>query len=125
MMLFAVLSWWYSAGWAGVADRAGRRIGTMLETFSVTLLISTLFDPFRQISADNTQGVAFNAQLKALGDRLFSRVFGAIVRSMFIIFGVIAALFMAVVGLLLLVLWPLIPLLPVIGAVVALIGWTL
>lgn len=94
----------------------------ILEAFSVGLLLRTLFDPFRQISAGQVRG-SFDAQLRALGDRLFSRVFGAIVRSIFIFIGLIGAFFAGLLGVVELLLWPVVPFLPVIGIALMVSGW--
>lgn len=115
MMVLAMLSWWYTAGWARLAKRVGSRINATLETFSVGLLLRTLFTPFRQISAGAARGNSLDVQLRAFGDRLFSRVFGAFVRSLFIIIGLLTALLTAVIGLVQLLVWPLLPCAPVIG----------
>ncbi|HKU18940.1 MAG TPA: hypothetical protein VJP80_06765 [Candidatus Saccharimonadales bacterium] len=121
MMVVALVSWWYGAGWARVARRSGERIGVVLETFSVELLLRTLFAPFRQISAGSVRG-PLNAQVQAWLDRTFSRVFGAVVRSLFILFGLLAALLTAVISIVQLVLWPIVPLLPVVGLILMLLG---
>lgn len=97
----------------------------MLESFSVELLARTLFDPFRQISAAQVRGGGLDAQLRAMGDRAFSRVFGAVVRTLFIVLGLLAALLAGVIGVLQLVLWPLVPLMPLIGIGLAVLGLTL
>lgn len=122
MTLVALFSWWYTAGWVRLARRVGQRVERALEMFSVDLLAKTLFAPFRQISAEQVQG-PFAAQLKALGDRTFSRFVGLIARSLFIIFGCLGALAVGVFGLVQLLVWPLVPLLPVIGLLAAAIGW--
>lgn len=115
-MIVALFSWWYGAGWARAAGRVGSRAQMVLETFSVSLLLRTLFDPFRQISAGQVRG-SFDVQLRAFGDRLFSRIFGAVIRSFFILIGLMGALLAALFGLVELIIWPLVPLLPVVGAV--------
>lgn len=124
MMLLSTLTWWYTAGWAGLAHRASRRVSQVLEMFSVQTLLETLFDPFRQISAGRVQGGPLEVRLRALGDRVFSRVFGAAVRTVIICIGLIAALLAGLASLVQLLIWPFIPCLPVVGVVVALIGWT-
>ncbi|HEX7963298.1 MAG TPA: hypothetical protein VF466_01770 [Candidatus Saccharimonadales bacterium] len=121
MMIVALFSWWYGAGWARAAKRVGGRMQTMLETFSVALLLRTLFDPFRQISAQQVRG-SFDTQLRALGDRLFSRVFGAVIRSIFIVIGILGALGAGLVGVIELVVWPLVPFFPIIGVALLLAG---
>lgn len=121
-MILAMLSWWYTTGWARVAKRVGMRITATLETFSVGLLLGTLFSPFRQISAGAGRGGSLDVQLRAFGDRLFSRVFGALVRSLFVLIGCVASLVVALFGSVLLVAWPLMPLTPVIGIGLAVAG---
>ena len=121
MMIVALFSWWYGAGWARAAKRVGGRMQTMLETFSVALLLRTLFDPFRQISAQQVRG-SFDTQLRAMGDRLFSRVFGAVVRSIFIVIGILGALGAGLLGVIELIVWPLVPFFPIIGVALLLAG---
>lgn len=123
MMVLALFSWWYTTGWIRLIGRIGHRVEAVLESFSVALLARTLFDPFRQISAGGVQG-PLGVQMRAFGDRLFSRVFGAVIRIMFIIIGMIAALFVALLGLLELLFWPFIPVLPLVGVVIMVSGWT-
>jgi hypothetical protein len=123
MMLLALVSWWYTTGWARLVARIGHRIESVLESFSVGLLIRTLFDPFRQISAGAAQGKSLDAQMRALGDRLFSRIFGAFVRTLFIVIGLVLAILAGVVGIFQLLFWPLLPLLPLIGIILAVMGW--
>lgn len=121
-MLLEVVSWWYGAGWARVAARIGGRVSHILEAFSVGLLFRTLFDPFRQIDAGGNGGKSLDAQLRALGDNLFSRVFGAFIRTLFIVLGLLAALAAFLLGVVQLLVWPFVPLLPVIGVVCAVAG---
>lgn len=118
-MLFALVSWWYTAGWAGLTGGAVNRSSRLLETFSVSLLLGSLFDPFRQISAGQVRGGGFDAQLRAFGDRLFSRLFGAVVRSIFILIGLTASGAVIVGSLLLMLIWPLVPFFPFIGIALA------
>ena len=122
MMILEVISWWYGAGWARVASRIGARVTNILEAFSVGLLARTLFDPFRQIDAGGNGGKTMQDQLRAFGDNLFSRFFGAGVRGLFIVMGLFAALFAAILGFIQLLLWPLVPLLPLIGIILAATG---
>ena len=123
VMIPELFSWWYTTGWAALVHRVVERVDRMLETFSVGLLAKTLFAPFHQISAGNVQG-PFEAQMRALGDRTFSRVFGAFIRSVFIIIGSAGALLIGLFGLIQLVIWPLVPVLPVAGLILTLIGWS-
>jgi hypothetical protein len=121
MMFLALVSWWYGAGWARLAGRISRRMQGVLETFSVALLLRTLFDPFRQISAGQVKG-SLDTQLRAMGDRAFSRVFGAVVRSLVILVGLLVTLLTGLVGVLQLIAWPFVPVLPLVGVVLAAMG---
>lgn len=111
MLVVSLLSWWYTAGWAQLAARAGARIGGMLEFFSVGLLLRSLFAPFRQISVGKVQG-SLDTQLRAWADRQVSRGIGAMVRLAVIGFGLLATIMMIIVSVTLLVLWPIVPLIP-------------
>jgi len=124
MVLFSMLSWWYTAGWASLGARVGRRITRVNETFSVFLLMGSLFEPFRQISAGQPRGGGLDVQMRAFGDRLFSRVFGAVVRSLFIFMGMFGAFITGLIGLIQLIVWPLVPLMLFAGIVLAIIGPT-
>lgn len=95
--------------------KGGERIQGALRFFSVPLLITSLFAPFRQISAGRVSG-SLSVQLQAFGDRLFSRVIGAIVRSFLILFGIVTVVVMAVLLVVCAVAWPLLPVAPLIGA---------
>lgn len=92
---------------------SGRVKGT-LEFFSVGQLAGSLFAPFRQISAGQVSGTAGD-QLRAFGDRLFSRFFGAFIRLMLIVVGLVSAGLLGLIGLVLIAAWPLLPVLPFIG----------
>ena len=124
MIAADLLAWWYGVGWMKLVHGAAARIERVMDFFSVKLLLGTLFDPFRQIDAGKVRGTP-QEQLRAFGNRLFSRVVGFFIRTVTIICGVFCAVVLTLVGLLQLLLWPLLPALPVIGLIVALTGWTL
>lgn len=104
--------------------RIEQRLTSVLNFFSVGLLLRTLFDPFRQISAGGVQGDV-SVQLRAWLDRQFSRAVGFVVRSIFIIVGIFSTLGIMLWGILQLILWPCIPLLPLIALFGLLLGWPL
>lgn len=117
-----ILSWWYGAGWRFQARKQRIRLASVADFFSITLLLKSLFAPFRQISAGKVRG-PIGLQLRAFADRLVSRVIGAIVRTIIIIIGAVALLLMTVIGLLLLLAWAVVPILPLGGMVLMAIGW--
>lgn len=124
MILLALISWWYGAGWARSFKRVIERVDNVLAFFSVGTLLRTLFAPFRQISAGRVQG-PMNAQFKAFTDRLFSRFVGAFMRSFLVVVGFFSALFVGIYGLVQVLAWPLVPLLPIAGLIAWTMGWTL
>lgn len=124
MLALALFSWWYTTAWKALGRRIGQRVDSAMDFFSVSLLLRTLFDPFRQISAGQVRG-SLDAQMRAWADRTFSRFFGAFIRTIFILVGLLAAVFIMLLGLLQLVIWPLIPLLPAIGLIGFSMGLTL
>lgn len=122
MFLVGLLQWWYSRGWIGEVGRVGRRLRATAGFFSIGQLVSTLFSPFRQISAAGVSGSA-GVQLRAFFDKLISRCIGFVVRSGTIIVGLVALLLQGSLGAVTLVLWFVLPPLPVIGILLFAIGW--
>jgi len=122
MFLVGILSWWYGNGWVSRIRIIKARIAASADFFSVELLASTLFEPFRQISAGHVGG-SISDKFKAFGDRLLSRTIGAVTRSFMIIFGMIVMAVEVMFGLITVLVWLFIPLLPALGLVMAVIGW--
>lgn len=121
MFLVGLLSWWYSDGWVERTRMMRDRLMAVADFFSISLLVSTLFSPFRQISANNT-AVSLSDHMHMFFDKLLSRIIGSIVRSFMIVFGLITMLFQAIFGVIILLSWLIIPLLPAIGLVGFAIG---
>ena len=111
-------------GWLSLSRKIGGRVVGVLKFFSVGQLAVSLFAPFRQISAGRVQG-PLGVQLRAWGDKQFSRVIGAIVRLILIAFGLLGALFYGVLGGIMVVLWPILPFMPIVGIVGMFSGVTL
>jgi len=114
MFLVGLLSWWYSDGLIDRVRMMRDRLLSSADFFSVSLLISTLFSPFRQISADSA-AVSLGDHMHAFFDKLLSRIIGSIVRIFMIIFGVVTMLLQIIFGVVILTSWLIVPLLPAIG----------
>lgn len=99
------------------------RLDSVIDYFSIDLLIKTLFSPFRQISAGKVDG-PLGVQFRAFADRLISRVIGAMIRLLLLLIGLIVIATQAVLGIVVLLGWAFVPLLPIIGLAVSLTGWT-
>lgn len=122
MLLVAELfRWWYGDGWRKHAQLVANRLDGTMDYFSIDLLIKTLFAPFRQISAGKVDG-PLGVQMRALVDKLVSRVIGAFIRTLLLVIGGIAIGVQAAVGLALLILWALVPLFPFVGIALAIMG---
>lgn len=96
-------------------------VGT-LDYFSIDLLLRTFFSPFRQISAGQVRG-PLGVQMRALLDRIISRVIGAMIRLVMIIVGIFAIILYTLIGGLMVLVWGIIPVLPVLGIVLFVSGW--
>lgn len=124
MFLVGILSWWYKDGFLSRIQTAKNRLVMSADLFSITLLLRTLFNPFRQISAD-ASGASLSEKIRAYFDRLLSRVIGSVVRSFMIIIGSIVLVAQALFEMFTIVFWLFIPILPVAGAILMAIGWTI
>lgn len=122
MFLVGLLNWWYGEGWRLQWRRARGYLSSTAGFFSLGQLAATLFAPFRQISAGQVNGPV-GVQFRAFLDRSFSRVFGAVFRSIFIVVGVITLAFVVIYSALVIVFWLVIPILPVAGLILTSIGW--
>ncbi|HZJ34398.1 MAG TPA: hypothetical protein VFD55_00055 [Candidatus Angelobacter sp.] len=122
MFLRGFISWWYVGGWLRRIQIIKARLIASADLFSVGLLLSTLFSPFRQISAGDVVG-SISDHIGAFFDKLLSCVIGAFVRTFMIIFGLITMFIQVIFGVVSLIFWLTIPLLPVAGLIMAVIGW--
>lgn len=123
MLPFSLVTWWYGTGWRDQAALCGARLSRVSDRFSITLLLRSLFSPFRQISANDAVGAGLDAKLRAWLDRMISRCIGAMVRSALIVTGVMLLIIEAAVAALRLVAWPVLPFFPVLGVIFTMSGW--
>jgi hypothetical protein len=107
MLVASFFSWWYGRGWQSVATSFKPRLATVLDSFSVRQLLRTLFAPWRRIIT--YPGTSFDARMRALGDNLFSRAVGFVVRLIVLTAALAALLVVAALTALELVIWPLLP----------------
>lgn len=124
MLAIDMIQWWYTKGWKNFATNFMNKLRDAMDFFSIRLLVTNMFAPFRQISANTNSGPSFGAQISAFFDRLFSRFIGMVVRLLLLIIGIIILALQAVLGLIIIVLWPLAPVLCVGCLVLAIVGVT-
>lgn len=121
MFLVGIFQWWYGSGWLRHLRRSYVGILRTADFFSIGLLLKTLFNPFKQISASNVQG-GFPVQLSAFFDRLFSRAVGGVIRTLTIIVGLFAILLRTLWTAVSMLLWTVLPLTPIVGVLLWLSG---
>lgn len=123
MFIVGILTWWYGAGWRQRSVKLGERLMASMDYFSIDLLLRTFFSPFRQISAGKVRG-PLGVQMRALLDRMISRIIGAMIRFTMILIGSLVIGVHGILGVVLLVAWAFVPFLPIIGIMLTLSGWT-
>lgn len=123
LLVTDLLRWWYSDGWRRRVQSIANRLDGSIDYFSFDLLLKTLFAPFRQISAGRVDG-PLEVQMRALVDKLFSRIIGAFIRTILLVVGAVVIAVQVLFGLVILIGWAIIPLLPIVGTVLTVAGWT-
>lgn len=124
MALLYFFSWWYTGGWAFFLKQISEKLQHIVDAFSIKDLLKTLFQPFRQISA-NEHGRTIDAKIYVFFDKLVSRFVGFIARFCLIIAGTICLILASVIFVILCILWPLLPLAPIAGIILTITGFTL
>lgn len=93
-------------------------MSSVWQRFSVSILLKTLFAPWRRITTEG--GRSMQEQSRALLDNLISRLVGFTIRIFVIIAALVSMVLLAVAGVVVIIGWPLAPplvLLSVIGVV--------
>lgn len=124
MLFISLIQWWYGDGWKRRIHLIGSHLEGTIDFFSVTLLLKTLFQPFRQISAGRVEGT-LDDRLRAVADKLISRVIGAGIRLVIIAVGLLSITVHALFGLVVLISWAIVPALPLAGLILVFTGWAL
>ena len=106
-MVFELFRWWYSTGWAQAAGSISTWSNNVSRTFSVPLLIKTLFSPWKRITGFG--GKSLDAKIRASIDNLISRVVGFVTRLLVLVAAGLMMLIVLVAGALFTIIWPLIP----------------
>ena len=123
MVIVKMLSWWYVSGWSLFVKKLGVRFANLADFFSMSSLLRTLFQPYRQISADAAAtDSSLETKFHAFVDRLVSRCVGFVTRLILLILGVIVMILTGIIGLVMVIAWPLMPFLPVAGIVLTCMG---
>jgi hypothetical protein len=108
-MIFEMLRWWYVTGWLQAAHRIGSWTASVERMFSLSLLLRTLFAPWRRIMTPRGRGL--DAQMHAALDNFISRCVGFVIRIGVIFAAAVAMLAALISSIVMTVLWPVLPLL--------------
>ena len=114
MLLFDLLSWWYGRGWIERLQDVQIHVASWGRFFSLGTLLTTLFQPWKQITASSGPNGGLAAKQNAFLDNLVSRFVGFFVRSSVFVFGVIVMASVLVINALFVLIWPLLPIAPLI-----------
>lgn len=106
MLMVAFFKWWYGAGWAIVWHNSLARLQHVGQSFSIKLLIRTLFAPWRRISMS---GRSLDGKIQAAVSNGVGRLVGFTVRVIVLLTAGMVFVVFAIFGLFSIVLWPLIP----------------
>lgn len=122
-MLMAFISWWYSKGWLARAETILDSLEKSIDYFSLSLLIKTWFAPFRQIDAGRLANASLEQRFRKMIDRTFSRIIGAVLRTVVMTVGVFYIALKAIFGLIILIIWLVLPILPLGLIALTFYGW--
>ncbi len=123
MAILEMFTWWYVSGWGVFLQKIRIFLGNVIDFFSMSDLLRTLFQPFRQISAASASAESsLDLKFHMFIDRLISRLVGFFSRLVLIFAGVLIICIVGILSFVLVVLWPLVPLTPLAGLILAFTG---
>lgn len=105
------LEWYFLDGTLRVLRGWKNAIVSYFNYFSISILIKTLFSPWKGISSGYGKGLDINRYIEAFVLNSMSRIIGMITRIIFLIIAVIVEFFVILGGLLVLIIWLAAPLL--------------
>lgn len=109
MLVVAFLQWWYGPGWRDTSDRLVTKIRETYLNFSMPILLRTMFAPWRRIITP--PGGSLEQRGRAVLDNAISRLVGFTVRLVALIAACLLIALYAVIGGLIVLLWPVLPIL--------------
>ncbi len=123
MLITEIFCWWYRSGWLVFLRQLKLSLSNIVDFFSMSDLLRTLFQPFRQISASHAAAdSSLELKFRTFLDRLISRIVGFFSRLVLLLAGTIIILLGAIFSLILLILWPFLPLAPLAGIILTIFG---
>ena len=107
-MVFVMMRWWYTRGWALCMKRIERQIARVAEHFSAGQLLGSLFAPWHRIVAVGARNI--NERFQDAISNGVSRLVGFVIRFFVLITSAVILLCTFVLGAVEVVAWPAIPL---------------
>lgn len=106
--MITYFSWWYGTELKFLWQAIGTMIAKIYSFFSISLLIKTLFDPWKRdvVSAEN---LSINDRFRLLIGNLVSRFVGFLIRFVTILIGLFFTLAFALLMIVFLVVWLFLP----------------
>ncbi len=115
MLIVEFFTWWYGRGFIELFRRFSGLMSSVWQRFSVSILLKTLFAPWRRITTEG--GRSMQEQSRALLDNLISRLVGFTIRFFVIIAALVSMVLLSVIGVILIIGWPLAPPLVVLSVI--------
>ena len=114
-MLFQFISWYFFDIPKEILKAWRNFLLFNFNFFSITLLLRTLFSPWRKYKYSYGRGFDFKRYLNVFSFNMISRAIGAIVRIFVIIFGLICEFFVFLFGIIIFLGWLILPFLLFLG----------
>ena len=99
----ALLFWWYGRGLADLRDFILAMLANVQRTFSVKVILKTLFQPWKKMVGDRRPGL--DGLKDWITDNLISRGVGFVVRVFMLLFSLLAIVLTGVIGIIIAILW--------------------
>jgi hypothetical protein len=120
MLALEFFGWWYGAGWRLLARNMQKRMRGLARMFSVSILVRTIFAPWKRIITYPGKGL--DAQMHAMADNMVSRLVGFTIRVFVLIAAGITLLLGGILSMVELVAWPLLPIAAIVLLVKGIMG---
>lgn len=109
MILLSFFQWWYGPGWVSQIKAISGRVSALADTFSIRILLRTLFSPWKQITTSSMTDQSMQIKMRAGVDNVISRLVGFSVRMLVLLVACISIVLSVLVSIAIAILWPIIP----------------
>ncbi|MBI2029778.1 ATP-dependent Clp protease ATP-binding subunit [Candidatus Gottesmanbacteria bacterium] len=98
MNLFSYIYWHFAEAPFGIIKLTSNFLVCTEHLFSISILLKTIFAPFRRVTFDQGPGFSFSKYFEVVLSNLISRILGAIIRTVVIAIGIICQLVVILFG---------------------------